>query len=125
MSNETTGLVIKKDVKTELTPERRAELGAEIAAHTIAYDELEQAKKDATKELTARMKSERAEMMAVSDVVKRLAMARPDIGFTVEHDGRRVLAVQPTSARPERVAALTAENLALRERVAELEAQLR
>jgi DNA mismatch repair protein MutL len=28
--------------------------------------------------------------------MKRLAMARPDIGFTVEHDGRRVLAVQPT-----------------------------
>ncbi len=34
------------------------------------------------------MKSERAEMMAVSDVVKRLAMARPDVAFTLEHDGR-------------------------------------
>ncbi len=34
------------------------------------------------------MKSERAEMMAVSDVVKRLAMARPDVGFLLEHDGR-------------------------------------
>jgi DNA mismatch repair protein MutL len=38
-------------------------------------------------------------------------MARPDIGFVVEHDGRRVLAVQPTSARPERVAALTSGEL--------------
>ncbi len=37
------------------------------------------------------MKSERAEMMAVSDVVKRLAMARPDVAFTLEHDGRASL----------------------------------
>lgn len=34
------------------------------------------------------MKSERAEMMAVSEVVKRLAMARPDVAFSLEHDGR-------------------------------------
>ncbi|PZO49424.1 MAG: DNA mismatch repair endonuclease MutL [Alphaproteobacteria bacterium] len=34
------------------------------------------------------MKSERAEMMAVSDIVKRLAMARPDVAFSLEHDGR-------------------------------------
>ncbi|MBL8543295.1 MAG: DNA mismatch repair endonuclease MutL [Hyphomonadaceae bacterium] len=37
------------------------------------------------------MKSERAEMMAVSDVVKRLAMARPDVAFSLEHDGRASL----------------------------------
>jgi DNA mismatch repair protein MutL len=37
------------------------------------------------------MKSERAEMMAVSDVVKRLAMARPDVAFSLEHDGRSSL----------------------------------
>ncbi|HVV34541.1 MAG TPA: DNA mismatch repair endonuclease MutL, partial [Vitreimonas sp.] len=37
------------------------------------------------------MKSERAEMMAVSDVMKRLAMARPDVAFTLEHDGRTSL----------------------------------
>jgi DNA mismatch repair protein MutL len=37
------------------------------------------------------MKSERAEMMAVSDVVKRLAMARPDVAFSLEHDGRMSL----------------------------------
>lgn len=37
------------------------------------------------------MKSERAEMMAVSDVIKRLAMARPDVAFSLEHDGRTTL----------------------------------
>jgi len=37
------------------------------------------------------MKSERAEMMAVSDVVKRLAMARPDVAFSLEHEGRMSL----------------------------------
>jgi DNA mismatch repair protein MutL len=37
------------------------------------------------------MKSERAEMMAVTDVVKRLAMARPDVAFSLEHDGRTSL----------------------------------
>ena len=37
------------------------------------------------------MKSERAEQMAVSDVVKRLAMARPDVAFSLEHDGRTSL----------------------------------
>jgi len=57
------------------------------------------------------LRSARAEYAAALDAMKRLAMARPDIGFTVEHDGRRVLAVQPTSARPERVAALTSGEL--------------
>jgi DNA mismatch repair protein MutL len=37
------------------------------------------------------MKSERAEAMAVSDVVKRLAMARPDVAFSLEHEGRMSL----------------------------------
>jgi DNA mismatch repair protein MutL len=53
------------------------------------------------------LRSERSEYAACLDVVKRLAMARPDIGFTVEHDGRRTLAVQPGEDRPARVAALT------------------
>jgi DNA mismatch repair protein MutL len=57
------------------------------------------------------LRSARAEYAAALDTMKRLAMARPDIGFVVEHDGRRVLAVQPTSARPERVAALTSHAL--------------
>jgi DNA mismatch repair protein MutL len=34
------------------------------------------------------LRSERAEYAACVDVVKRLAMARPDIGFAMEHDGR-------------------------------------
>ncbi len=53
------------------------------------------------------LRSPRAEYAAALDTMKRLAMARPDVGFTVEHDGRRVLAVQPDMERPERVAALT------------------
>jgi DNA mismatch repair protein MutL len=53
------------------------------------------------------LRSERSEYAACLDVVKRLAMARPDIGFTLEHDGRRTLAVQPGEDRPARVAALT------------------
>jgi DNA mismatch repair protein MutL len=58
------------------------------------------------------LRSERSEYAACLDVVKRLAMARPDIGFTLEHDGRRTLAVQPGEDRPARVAALTDRNLA-------------
>ncbi|HET9639234.1 MAG TPA: DNA mismatch repair endonuclease MutL, partial [Allosphingosinicella sp.] len=53
------------------------------------------------------LRSERSEYAACVDVVKRLAMARPDIGFTLEHDGRRTLVVQPGEDRPSRVAALT------------------
>jgi DNA mismatch repair protein MutL len=57
------------------------------------------------------LRSPRAEYAAALDTIKRLAMARPDIGFTVEHDGRRVLSVQPDMERPERVAALTSAEL--------------
>jgi DNA mismatch repair protein MutL len=57
------------------------------------------------------LRSARSEYAAAIDVVKRLAMAQPDIGFTVEHDGRRVLSVQPGMNRPERVAALTSRDL--------------
>ncbi|MDB5737461.1 MAG: mutL, partial [Sphingomonas bacterium] len=39
------------------------------------------------------------------------AMARPEIGFTLEHDGRRVLSVPPGETQPERVAALTDRDL--------------
>ena len=58
------------------------------------------------------LRSERSEFAACLDVVKRLAMARPDIGFTLEHDGRRSLSVQPGEDRPARVAALTDRGLA-------------
>jgi DNA mismatch repair protein MutL len=46
------------------------------------------------------------------DVVKRLAMARPEVGFTLEHDGRRILSVPPGESQPARVAALTDRELA-------------
>jgi len=58
------------------------------------------------------LRSERAEYGACVDVVKRLAMARPDIGFSLEHAGRRVLSVSPGERRAERVAALVDRDLA-------------
>ncbi len=58
------------------------------------------------------LRSERSEFAACVDQVRRLAMARSDIAFTLEHDGRRVLGVQAGESRPERVAALTDRALA-------------
>jgi DNA mismatch repair protein MutL len=57
------------------------------------------------------LRSERSEYAACVDIVKRLAMARPDIGFTLEHEGRRAIAVQSGEDRPARVAALTDRGL--------------
>ncbi len=51
------------------------------------------------------LRSPRAEYGACLDAVRRLAMARPDVAFSIEHDGRRGLSVQPSDA-PTRVAAL-------------------
>ncbi|MEH3106897.1 MAG: DNA mismatch repair endonuclease MutL [Sphingomonas fennica] len=53
------------------------------------------------------LRSERAEYAACLDAVRRLAMACPQIGFTLEHDGRRALSVAAGESGPERVAALT------------------
>ena len=53
------------------------------------------------------LRSARSEYAACLDVVRRLAMARPEVGFSVEHDGRRVLGVAAGQDRPARVAALT------------------
>ncbi len=58
------------------------------------------------------LRSARSEFAACVDQVRRLAMARSDIAFTLEHDGRRVLGVQAGESRPERVAALTDRALA-------------
>jgi DNA mismatch repair protein MutL len=52
------------------------------------------------------LRSPRSEYAACVDVVKRLAMARPDIAFTLDHDGRRTLSVAPED-QAARVAALT------------------
>ena len=58
------------------------------------------------------LRSARSEYAACLDVVRRLAMARPAIAFAVEHDGRKVLAVQAGDDGPRRVAALTDRALA-------------
>lgn len=58
------------------------------------------------------LRSPRSEYAACLDVVRRLAMARPEIGFTLEHDGRRVLAVQGGQSLAARVAQLVARELA-------------
>jgi len=58
------------------------------------------------------LRSARAEYAACTDVVKRLAMARPDIGFTLEHEGRRAILLSPGEERVDRVAALTDRELA-------------
>jgi DNA mismatch repair protein MutL len=57
------------------------------------------------------LRSVRAEYAACLDAVKRLAMARPEIGFTLDHDGRTVLQVPPGDNAPTRVAALTDRDL--------------
>jgi len=56
------------------------------------------------------LRSPRAEYAACLDSVKRLAMARSDVGFTLDHDGRRILTLQPAEP-PARVAALLAHEL--------------
>jgi DNA mismatch repair protein MutL len=58
------------------------------------------------------LRSERTELNACMDVVKRLAMARPEIGFSVEHEGRRLLQLAPHMTRSERVAAVIDRELA-------------
>ncbi len=56
------------------------------------------------------LRSPRAEYAACLDSVKRLAMARSDVAFTLDHDGRRILTLQPSDA-PTRVASLLAHEL--------------
>ncbi|MEI6642023.1 MAG: DNA mismatch repair endonuclease MutL [Novosphingobium sp.] len=58
------------------------------------------------------LRSARAEWAASLDVVRRLALARPDIGFTLEHDGRRALSVQPGDTLAARTAQIVARELA-------------
>src|SRR5215213_6080318 len=56
------------------------------------------------------LRSPRAEYAACLDTVKRLAMARSDVGFTLDHDGRRILTLQPADP-PARVAELLSHEL--------------
>ena len=57
------------------------------------------------------LRSARSEWAACLDAVRRLALARPEVGFVLEHDGRRALAVQPTSSVAARAAELIAREL--------------
>jgi DNA mismatch repair protein MutL len=56
------------------------------------------------------LRTGRAEYAACLDVVRRLAMARSDVAFTLDHDGRRILSLQP-SMPPARVAELLSAEL--------------
>jgi DNA mismatch repair protein MutL len=56
------------------------------------------------------LRSPRAEYAACLDAVKRLAMARSDVGFTFDNDGRRILTLAPAEP-PVRVAELLTHEL--------------
>src|SRR3954462_8642970 len=56
------------------------------------------------------LRSPRSEYAACLDAVKRLAMARSDVAFSLDHDGRRILTLQPSEA-PARVASLLTHEL--------------
>src|SRR4051812_45323395 len=56
------------------------------------------------------LRSPRSEYAACLDTVKRLAMARSDVGFTLDHDGRRILTLQPAEP-PGRVAEILTHEL--------------
>jgi DNA mismatch repair protein MutL len=57
------------------------------------------------------LRSSRSEYAACLDVVRRLAMARPDIAFSFAHDGRTVFNLQASADLPERVAQLLSREL--------------
>jgi DNA mismatch repair protein MutL len=58
------------------------------------------------------LRTPRSEYAACLDVVRRLAMARPDIAFTLEHSGKRVLGLQGGEGLETRVAQIVARELA-------------
>ena len=57
------------------------------------------------------LRTARSEYAACLDVVRRLAMARPDIAFSLEHGDRRIFATQAQEALPDRVAGIIAREL--------------
>jgi len=61
------------------------------------------------------LRTARSEYAACLDVVRRLAMARPEVGFTLDHiakgSERRVLAVQPGESATTRIAQIVAREL--------------
>ncbi|WP_309623188.1 DNA mismatch repair endonuclease MutL [Novosphingobium sp.] len=58
------------------------------------------------------LRSARSEYAACLDVVRRLAMARAAVAFTLEHDGRRILTLQGSDNLAARVAQIVARELA-------------
>ena len=58
------------------------------------------------------LRSARSEYAACLDAVRRLAMARPDIGFSLDHGDRRVFGLQAEEALAARVAQLIDRSLA-------------
>ncbi|GGD93718.1 DNA mismatch repair protein MutL [Tsuneonella deserti] len=57
------------------------------------------------------LRSARSEYAACLDIVRRLALARPDIGFTLGHGERRILALQAGQDSVDRVAQIVAREL--------------
>lgn len=57
------------------------------------------------------LRTPRSEYGASLDVVRRLAMARPDIAFSLDHGERRTLATQAAESLPNRVAGIVAREL--------------
>lgn len=58
------------------------------------------------------LRSARSEYAACLDAVRRLALARPDVGFTLLHDGRRALHLQAGQSLADRAALIVARELA-------------
>ncbi|ALE16396.1 DNA mismatch repair protein MutL [Altererythrobacter epoxidivorans] len=57
------------------------------------------------------LRTARSEYAACLDVMRRLAMARPDVAFSLEHGDRRIFATQAMEPLPDRVAGLIAREL--------------
>ena len=57
------------------------------------------------------LRTARSEYGACHEVVRRLAMARPDVAFTFEHGGRRIFSVQGGEGTETRVAQIIAREL--------------
>ncbi len=55
------------------------------------------------------LKTPRAEAAACVDIVRRLAMARPQVAFRLDADGKRVLDLAPAVTRAERLGAVLGE----------------
>ncbi len=58
------------------------------------------------------LRAESTELRHVVEVASLLALARPDVGFTVRADGREVMVLPPSSTMEERVAAVLGRELA-------------